>query len=75
MGPIVAGSPGPITDGVVSAPDAGMRRRVVMSREAGARYECTSCGAVLVYEKGCPCPPEMEHKEVCCEQDMTLVAG
>lgn len=45
-----------------------------MSRSAGDRYECESCGAVLVYEKPCPCPPEMEHREVCCEQQMKQVA-
>ena len=44
-----------------------------MSREVGKRYEWTMCGAVLVYEKGCPCPPEMEHREVCCDRDMTAV--
>jgi hypothetical protein len=46
-----------------------------MGREVGARYECTKCGAVLVYEKGCPCGAAMKHEEVCCDQNMTLVAG
>ncbi len=41
-----------------------------MSRSAGARYECEECGAVLVYEKPCPCPSEDEHSEICCEKQM-----
>jgi hypothetical protein len=44
-----------------------------MARNVGTRYECEKCGAVLVYEKACPCPPEMVHKEICCDQDMALV--
>lgn len=42
-----------------------------MPRDAGERYECTQCGAVLVYEKACPCPAEMEHREICCGKQMT----
>ncbi|WP_168209376.1 hypothetical protein [Mycobacterium helveticum] len=41
-----------------------------MSRSAGARYECEECGAVLVYEKPCPCTSENEHSEVCCDKPM-----
>lgn len=44
-----------------------------MGREAGERYHCAKCGAVLVYEKACPCPPEMRHQEICCDQDMVRV--
>lgn len=44
-----------------------------MSRSAGERYECKECGATLVYEKPCPCEPEQEHAEVCCETPMTKV--
>jgi hypothetical protein len=44
---------------------------VSMSRAAGDRYVCEKCGAELVYEKGCPCPPgEMPHSEICCGQQM-----
>lgn len=42
-----------------------------MSRQAGERYECESCKAVLVYEKGCPCPDKMAHSEICCGKQMT----
>ncbi len=43
-------------------------------RNAGDRYECQDCGARLVYEKECPCPPEgMEHREICCGKQMTPV--
>lgn len=45
-----------------------------MSRTVGERYECNECGAVLVYEKPCPCTPEKEHAEICCEKQMTHVA-
>ncbi len=41
-----------------------------MARSAGTRYECESCGAVLVYEKPCPCSGEREHAETCCEKQM-----
>ncbi len=44
-----------------------------MSREAGERYECQRCGAVLVYEKACPCGDAMKHEEVCCGQQMAKV--
>lgn len=44
-----------------------------MSRNAGDRLECEKCGATLVYEKPCPCPPEMEHSEICCGQQMKKV--
>lgn len=41
-----------------------------MSRKAGDRYTCEKCGAVLVYEKPCPCGEGMEHREICCGQQM-----
>lgn len=41
-----------------------------MSRSAGTRYECEECGAVLVYEKPCPCKSETEHSEICCDKPM-----
>ena len=44
-----------------------------MSREAGARFTCESCGATLVYEKGCPCGDAMPHSEICCGEQMSLV--
>jgi hypothetical protein len=34
------------------------------------RYGCDQCGAELVYEKPCPCPPDMPHVEICCGQQM-----
>jgi hypothetical protein len=43
---------------------------VSMPRAAGDRYVCEQCGAVLVYEKGCPCPLEMPHSEICCGEQM-----
>lgn len=43
---------------------------VLMARSAGARYECEECGAVLVYEKPCPCTAANEHAEVCCDKPM-----
>ena len=45
-----------------------------MARSAGARYECDECGAVLVYEKPCPCQSEDEHSEICCDKQMKHVA-
>jgi hypothetical protein len=39
-------------------------------RQEGARYVCDKCKAELVYEKGCPCGPEMPHVEICCGQQM-----
>ena len=44
-----------------------------MPRSAGERYACEECGAVLVYEEPCPCPPEMEHAEICCGKQMKQV--
>lgn len=44
-----------------------------MPRNAGDRYECQGCGARLVYEKECPCPEGMEHREICCGKQMTPV--
>lgn len=44
-----------------------------MSRKAGDRYVCDSCKAELVYEKGCPCPGNMPHQEICCGKQMTKV--
>ena len=46
-----------------------------MSRTAGERYECETCGAALVYEAPCTCPPEMEHAEVCCGTQMKRVSA
>jgi hypothetical protein len=43
---------------------------VDMPRAAGDRYACEKCGAVLVYEKGCPCPASMPHSEICCGEQM-----
>lgn len=70
-----ADGPGP--QGSVSSNTAATRSRnrpteeeVLMSRSAGARYECEECGAVLVYEKPCPCTSENEHSEVCCDKPM-----
>jgi hypothetical protein len=39
-------------------------------RQEGARYVCDKCKAELVYEKSCPCGPEMPHVEICCGQQM-----
>ncbi len=43
-----------------------------MARNAGDRYVCEKCGAVLVYEKACPCPESgsHSHSEICCGQQM-----
>ena len=41
-----------------------------MARDIGARFACAKCGAVLVYEKGCPCADGDKHAEVCCGQPM-----
>ena len=43
-----------------------------MARNAGDRYVCEKCGAVLVYEKACPCPESAAHphSEICCGQQM-----
>jgi hypothetical protein len=45
-----------------------------MARSAGDRYTCEKCGAVLVYEKPCPCPEGMPHSEICCGQQMKAVS-
>lgn len=46
-----------------------------MSRSVGERYECEECGAVLVYEEPCPCPPkEGCHAEICCKTQMKQLA-
>ena len=52
---------------------SGRRGGDDMSREAGDRYKCEGCGAELVYEKGCPCPEEMKHEEICCGKQMVKV--
>lgn len=44
-----------------------------MARNVGDRYECKKCGAVLVYEKACPCPGEHNHQEICCGEQMKSV--
>lgn len=44
-----------------------------MSREVGDRYRCEKCGAVLVYEKPCPCGDKMPHSEICCGEQMKKV--
>lgn len=49
------------------------RKVTEMSRDTGDRYKCQKCGAQLVYEQGCPCPPEMEHSEICCGEQMKRV--
>jgi hypothetical protein len=41
-----------------------------MARNAGDRYTCDQCGAVLVYEKACPCAKEADHSEICCGKQM-----
>lgn len=45
-----------------------------MSRGAGERYECEECGAVLIYEKPCPCTAADEHSEMCCNKQMKQLA-
>jgi hypothetical protein len=67
LGSLVAfGSPANF-DRAVEKPEADMPRNV------GDRYVCDKCGAVLVYEKGCPCPEGMPHSELCCGQQMKAV--
>jgi hypothetical protein len=66
-GPVIAGAPS------TSAPRGSMSEEVVMPRRVGDRYQCEKCGAVLVYEKPCPCPEGMPHSEICCGQQMTPV--
>jgi hypothetical protein len=44
-----------------------------MTREVGERYLCEKCGAMLVYEKACPCPPSMPCSEICCGEQMKKV--
>jgi hypothetical protein len=46
-----------------------------MARKVGDRYMCEKCGAVLVYEKPCPCPEGMPHSETCCGQQMKALTG
>jgi hypothetical protein len=46
-----------------------------MARNVGDRYVCDKCGAVLVYEKACPCPDTMPHSEICCGQQMRKITG
>jgi hypothetical protein len=46
-----------------------------MPRQVGDRYMCDTCGALLVYEKACPCPDTMPHSELCCGQQMTPQKG
>lgn len=43
-----------------------------MARNVGDRYVCEKCGAVLVYEKACPCSEGSAHahSEICCGQQM-----
>jgi hypothetical protein len=50
-----------------------MTRETTMPRRVGDRYLCEKCGAQLVYEKACPCPPAMPHSEICCGEQMKLV--
>jgi len=45
-----------------------------MGRNVKDRYVCEKCGAVLVYETGCPCPPGDAHSEICCGQQMKAVS-
>jgi hypothetical protein len=46
-----------------------------MARNVGDRYRCNKCGAVLVYQKACPCPLSMPHSEICCRQQTTPIKG
>jgi len=46
---------------------------VEMTRNVGDRYTCGKCGATLVYEKVCACPPSMPHSEICCGVQMKAV--
>ncbi len=43
-----------------------------MARSIGDRYTCEKCGAVLVYEKPCPCSETKAHghSEICCGEQM-----
>jgi hypothetical protein len=50
-------------------------QEVHMARKIGDRYRCEKCGAVLVYEKACPCPESMPHSEICCGQQMKAVSA
>jgi hypothetical protein len=49
------------------------QEEATMPRRVGDRYRCEKCGAQLVYEKACPCPPAMPHSEICCGEQMKLV--
>ncbi len=44
-----------------------------MARNVGDRFACEKCGAVLVYEKACPCPEKDTHHEICCGEQMKAV--
>jgi hypothetical protein len=44
-----------------------------MARKVGDRFVCEKCGAVLVYEKACPCEGGA-HAETCCGAPMKAVA-
>jgi len=46
---------------------------VEMTRNVGDRYTCEKCGATLVYERVCACPPSMPHSEICCGVQMKAV--
>lgn len=40
-----------------------------MSRAKGERYECTKCGAAVIYDRPCNCK-DGRHEEICCGQQM-----
>ena len=46
-----------------------------MYREAGDRYECSECGATILYEKGCDCCNNASHPELCCDKPMAKISG
>jgi len=50
--------------------DSDLNKETRMPRQAGDRYTCAKCGATLVYETPCPCPPGMVHSEICCGEQM-----
>ena len=69
-------SPGHVCVGRRFIPDPPTKHEdEAMSRETGDRYVCEKCGAALVYEMACPCPPDMPHVEICCGQQMKKVGG
>ncbi len=45
-----------------------------MTRNVGDRYVCEKCGAALVYQTPCSCPPSMPHSEICCGVQMKLTS-